>query len=387
MQDSRDAQSYNRYSYVQNNPVTHADPSGYFTVKQGLVVAVVVVVVGVLTGGAAAGAWGTAAGSFLGTTAAVGGGIVGGAVGGFSASFTGSLLNGGSLGDAFKAGLLGGIAGAVAGGIISHVGDLASAGKLSLFQKAIGHGFANGLGSEIEGGKFQHGFVAGFATGAASRQIDKLGAGERWGRAARAAVAAIVGGTASVLGGGKFANGAISGAFTRMFNDDAAHAGSPKEVQDHLDLLKAEADGGNEFAQEAYELLTKDGVTITFEDSVYLEGKPVHGATISTGSHNQFDSAEIRIQRGLSTDETLAVLVHESAHVLDSTLSFLLQGRQSVEIRAHTFEEQYRIRKGLPAGVRGFQKGPKSNRQVNTQAIEKWVEKQWPASDGGLSNF
>jgi NlpC/P60 family len=32
--------------------------------------------------------------------------------------------------------------------------------------------------------------------------------------------AAIVGGTAAELGGGKFANGAITGAFSRMFNDD-----------------------------------------------------------------------------------------------------------------------------------------------------------------------
>ena len=39
--------------------------------------------------------------------------------------------------------------------------------------------------------------------------------------AARVFRAAIVGGVGSRLGGGKFANGAVTGAFSRLFNDDA----------------------------------------------------------------------------------------------------------------------------------------------------------------------
>ena len=41
----------------------------------------------------------------------------------------------------------------------------------------------------------------------------------------RAFAAAIAGGTASVIGGGKFKNGAITGAFSRIFNDDSHPSG------------------------------------------------------------------------------------------------------------------------------------------------------------------
>lgn len=41
----------------------------------------------------------------------------------------------------------------------------------------------------------------------------------------RTLAAAIAGGTASKLTGGKFENGAITGAFSRLFNDELPHGG------------------------------------------------------------------------------------------------------------------------------------------------------------------
>ncbi|MFC4819604.1 hypothetical protein [Dokdonella ginsengisoli] len=36
MQDPLNSQSLNRYSYVLNNPMTYTDPTGYFSVGDGL---------------------------------------------------------------------------------------------------------------------------------------------------------------------------------------------------------------------------------------------------------------------------------------------------------------------------------------------------------------
>ncbi|MCH6259506.1 hypothetical protein MLD52_23320, partial [Puniceicoccaceae bacterium K14] len=54
VQDATDAQAYNRYSYVSNNPLTHIDPSGFISLKDVLKIVVVVVLVAVTAGAAAA---------------------------------------------------------------------------------------------------------------------------------------------------------------------------------------------------------------------------------------------------------------------------------------------------------------------------------------------
>lgn len=78
--------------------------------------------------------------------------------------------------------------------------------------------------TEVQGGKFRHGFYAGFASSALGSRVSGIGRGKSWGTTARVAAAAVVGGTASTLGGGKFANGAMSGAFVRLFNDEQIHS-------------------------------------------------------------------------------------------------------------------------------------------------------------------
>ncbi|MCH6259501.1 hypothetical protein MLD52_23295, partial [Puniceicoccaceae bacterium K14] len=89
VQDSTDAQAYNRYSYVSNNPLTHIDPSGFISLKDVLKIVVVVVLVAV-TAGAAAAALGYGSGGIFGGLGAIAAGELGfiaavavGAVGGF----------------------------------------------------------------------------------------------------------------------------------------------------------------------------------------------------------------------------------------------------------------------------------------------------------------
>lgn len=210
-----DSQSYNRYSYVNNNPLSHTDPSGYFKLKDALKI-VAIVVVGVVTAGAGLVAIGAASSLWAGmgmvATMSFGTGWAGfaaavtaGAGFGFGSGFAGSLLNGGSIGDAFKAGLIGGAIGAVTGGITFGI----NASGIGGLGKMLAHGAAQGAVSEATGGEFRHGFIAGLATGAMGPSISAA-AKQNW--FAGMIIQALVGGTASELGGGKFANGAVAAA-------------------------------------------------------------------------------------------------------------------------------------------------------------------------------
>lgn len=232
--DAKDSQSYNRYSYVNNSPLNHSDPSGFFKLKDALKI-VAVVVISVVTAGAAmwaAGAMGLTTAGFTSVGAAMGhlmaGTAVMGKIGvavaagfgaGFGAGFASTLLNGGSVGDAFKAGVIGGVIGGISAGVAQGIGH-GFGGNWEPWQQALAHGASQGAITEAAGGEFRHGFTAAFFTKMAGPSI--LAAGEDWGVAGRTAAAAMVGGSASALGGGKFANGAVSGAFTHLFNEEQA---------------------------------------------------------------------------------------------------------------------------------------------------------------------
>jgi hypothetical protein len=230
--DAGDSQSYNRYSYVSNNPLGYTDPSGYFRLKDILkIVAVVVIaiVVTIVTYGAATGVW--AGVGTIASTAATSGGwaLAAVAAGGFASGFAGSLLNGGSLGDAFKAGIIGAAISVASVGISAYKIDgvkIASANfsknpGLYTLHKAL-HGTVGGLASEASCGKFAHGFYASAAAKVAGQALDGAlntpGISDTERYAYGLAGTTIVGGTVSEIGGGKFANGACNAAFQHMFN-------------------------------------------------------------------------------------------------------------------------------------------------------------------------
>jgi hypothetical protein len=96
----------------------------------------------------------------------------------------------------------------------------------------LSHGVFQGGISEVAGGEFKSGFLAG-ATGsfAGSLQMTQTSVGiigfpggtDTQGVALRTTAAAVVGGTASHLGGGKFANGATTSAFVHLFNAESSY--------------------------------------------------------------------------------------------------------------------------------------------------------------------
>ncbi|MBN2785358.1 MAG: VCBS repeat-containing protein [Pontiellaceae bacterium] len=219
-----DLQSYNRYSYVRNNPLTYTDPSGYSWLSkqwkrvrnavsdawndivefhekywEAIVVTVIAVAVTILTAGLAAPAVG---GIVSGVWGSVITGAIAGAAGGFAAGFSGTLLYGGSLSDAFENGLTGALWGGVSGAIAGGIGYYAKLYDWTAKAKALAHGLRGGVVSLAKGDSVEAGFLSG------------AGGGFFQGTGAAALIgASLVGGTASVIAGGKFASGAITAAF------------------------------------------------------------------------------------------------------------------------------------------------------------------------------
>jgi len=187
VQNPKDSQSLNRYIYVLNNPLSYTDPSGYlsfsrFVKKWGRMI--VASVATYFTAGLAstwAIGWGFAAGT-------VGNAAIAGAVAGF--------VGGGILTGTLKGAFYGGLTGAALGGI--------GATGWNNVAKPLTSGTASGITTDLQGGKFGHGFLSagmGFWSGL------KFGGPRDFGKFLASSIA---GGTISEITGGKFANGAVS---------------------------------------------------------------------------------------------------------------------------------------------------------------------------------
>ena len=270
-----DTQSYNRYSYVKNNPLKYVDPSGFFFKKirkafkkirkafkrvwkkiKRVVIVVVAIVVAVYTGGAALAAMGygsaatfsAAAATYSAVATAAAGGsfaafgaiVVAGAVSGFAAAVVSTKLNGGSWSQSLKAGYKGAVIGAVSAGLAFGVAQ----GTASLFGidssvahassflngqggygaatfKAVAHGLSRVLVAKAQGNKTSAAFWSGFVSSAFSPGT-KLGGKGFDGIAIRTVIAGVTAGTVSEISGGSFANGAVTGAFVHLFNAEGA---------------------------------------------------------------------------------------------------------------------------------------------------------------------
>lgn len=157
-------QSYNRYSYVLNNPLSFTDPSGYgifSKIWKGITNVVKSVVNFVKEN------WKPLVTLAVQITATY---FFGPEVGGFAKNFTATLLNNGGLVDAFKSGIRGAIVNSFSEGLNSRFDNYL--GKLSenesYFElakyygiKVIGHGTIQGTIEKVTGGQFQSGFIDG----------------------------------------------------------------------------------------------------------------------------------------------------------------------------------------------------------------------------------
>lgn len=199
-------QDFNPYIYVLNNPLSLVDPSGYSWFSdnwKSVVASMVAITVSLATAGIGTG---------------VGFAILSGTLGGFAGGVTGALLNGGDFNTVAEAGFKGAVAGFMTAGFAAGIGSAIpqSAAFFQELGRAAAHGSTNGLMTLAQGGKFEHGLMAGAFSSLAGSYMPTKGLLAK--PSMQVWVAAAVGGTASVLGGGKFANGAITGAYVMMYN-------------------------------------------------------------------------------------------------------------------------------------------------------------------------
>ena len=207
IQDPDNTQSYNRYSYVFNNPLALTDPTGFFSLGRAFksigkflrenwrTIAAIGVAIAIPYGGA----W--IAGMEFSVFATTGIGLASIAAGGFA---SGLIASGGDL----QAGLIGAWTAVAFVGAGNMFGTTLSAGKVAV------HGAIGGLSTAVQGGDFGVGFLTSGASVALTGSVDLPE-----NAAVRTAAASVVGGTVSVIGGGKFANGAMTASFGYLFND------------------------------------------------------------------------------------------------------------------------------------------------------------------------
>ncbi|MCW8126990.1 PQQ-binding-like beta-propeller repeat protein [Microbulbifer halophilus] len=227
------SQSHNRYAYVWNNPLNATDPSGYF-------VGFTLIATIALAAAETTVVW------------YVAGGIMA------AAGFMDALAQGATASQALQGGLIAGVSAAAFAGIGEYLsggfeGSFAAGLSGEGFALKLGlHGLAGGVMSELQGGKFGHGFAAAGLTalGTSFNNSNHIG-GEGFSMG-RVAIGSVIGGTASKVSGGKFANGAATGAFSQALNNEMSeqrnyeasqkkHELTPQERAEAVEALREHA--------------------------------------------------------------------------------------------------------------------------------------------------
>jgi RHS repeat-associated protein len=217
--DPLNAQAWNRYSYVGNDPLTFIDPNGFSWLStifhdiarffraifaNPLVRAVAQIAITALLSA-------TGVGAVL--AAAAGAAIITG-------------LSGGKLIDVIKAAVIAGVTAFAFNEVGTltnfHFTTLATLDAPNFAANIAGHAAIGCLSAVASGGRCGPGALAAGAGAAVAPLVNeafpnaRTDLGQRLGGSA---VSGLVGGLAAIAGGGKFENGAITAAFGYLFND------------------------------------------------------------------------------------------------------------------------------------------------------------------------
>jgi len=396
VRDSGVAQSYNRYSYIENNPLNGTDPSGYRSFMDYFDMVFVIamcVIVTVGTYGAGTAAWGaTGWGAFWASVAA-------GAAGGFVGAFISADLAGSSPGAAFAAGLKGAAIGALTAAASYGIGVYFDKAKgvwsdstLNWAGRTLSHATVGGITSELQGDDFRHGFISSaISTGIMHiKGVDNFMGKNTggWAVVGRTSVAAAIGGTAAELSGGKFANGAITSAMQHLFNAETRKAAlraldkeisKIKTIGQAIEVFKKQAALGIAHAQEIVDILTNKNTTyefVKFADKNKLGNVEAEWDTIMRNgtTTRTLTSALIQVKIGTSGEDLLCVLAHEVGHaVLNVKFPDANYAQHINEVKALVYEEQYRISALFPSGGEDFRD---SKDAVDSDAIADHVHKK-----------
>ena len=165
--DAVSTQGFNRYSYVDNNPLSATDPTGYFKwskFRDKWLKPIVAVALAAYTGGLAASAYmsGAIAGTATTSVAALSGAVnsiitttvvINGAVSGAITGAYGGYAQTGTLAGTLKGAVRGGVTGAFSAGASYSAGTIGNAPGRVLANATVG-----GVQSEMQGGNFADGF-------------------------------------------------------------------------------------------------------------------------------------------------------------------------------------------------------------------------------------
>ncbi|MGS2716853.1 SpvB/TcaC N-terminal domain-containing protein [Eionea flava] len=221
IQEGALTQSYNRYSYVMNNPMKYTDPSGYFFKK--------------MVGGFRQ-FWQNTVGAALREIAkvpALNALVTAAACSNPLSCIAYSAASAYAVTGEFTQAIKAGVIAAATITMSSHIGNTAqgsfgawlgersvSVGSKTIeVGRAFAHATVRGTMSVIQGGKFGAGFASAFFSKVISSPIE--GFASHFGvvrDVVGASLAGIAGGTIESLGGGKFANGAATAAIQYLYN-------------------------------------------------------------------------------------------------------------------------------------------------------------------------
>lgn len=354
-------QSYNRYSYVLNNPLKYTDPSGN-CIWDACILEAFAFFYGYMATQNGNEYW-RMAGQLM--MAGGAGGLVEAGLGSYGGASTGSFygqastFNTGGFGNSFLA--------ASGSSLISSGGDLRAAVESGVF--AMAFTWAGGQGTPMSMERLALHAMIGCAQGAVSHGecgpsaiaalVGKITTGSTEGldTFTRGTVTAVAGGTASVIGGGKFANGAFQAGFGYLFN----HVMSKAATREFFSLSRGHHPFAAQWGAEYRAYISDDAIAFlgasTMGAEVRWEGDHPNKYPGENGAHREYNEHTGRRavldffeRNGVSAERPLTL---DQARQLDTELRRLEFNREMQKyIDVQRARGRFNLR-GIPKGGTG----------------------------------